>query len=316
MSDLVFRESQLPQVLDNLGERAQQRFLEFFIAEIRNANTREAYYRAASRFFAWCSEQGLELAQVQPVHVAAYIELLCDEYSAPTVKQHLAAIRMLFDYLVTGQVVPLNPAAAVRGPKHVVKIGKTPVLTSKEARELLESIPTDSIAGLRDRAFISVMLFSFGRVSAVCHMKVEDFHTQGHRWFLRLNEKGGKAHVVPCHHQAEEYLRSYIEAAELAADEKMPLFQALNRDKKTLSGRPFSRVNAWQMVRRRALQAGITSKLCNHSFRATGITVFMENGGDLETAAAIAAHESPRTTKLYDRSGSQLDQSEIERIHI
>ncbi len=85
---------------------------------------------------------------------------------------------MLFDWLVTGQVVPFNPAAPVRGPKHVVKVGKSPVLSAEETRELLASIPTDNLIGLRDRAIIATMLYSFARVSAVCGMKVADYHTQ------------------------------------------------------------------------------------------------------------------------------------------
>ena len=99
-----------------------------FTANIRNPNTRRAYVRACNRFFAWCEDRDLLPAAIRPHHVAAYIEELQHQVSAPSVKQQLAAIRMLFDWLVTGQIVPTNPAAAVRGPKHVVKTGKTPVL--------------------------------------------------------------------------------------------------------------------------------------------------------------------------------------------
>ena len=118
----------LPAVVARAGERAAWRFLEFFTANIRNKNTRAAYAQACSRFFDWCDERGLELSQLQPVIVASYIESLQNSLAAPSVKQHLAAIRMLFDWLILGQVIPMNPAAAVRGPKHVVKKGKTPVL--------------------------------------------------------------------------------------------------------------------------------------------------------------------------------------------
>ena len=120
---------------------------------------------------------------------------------------------MLFDYLVTGQVVALNPAHAVRGPKHVVKSGKTPVLSAEQTRALLDSMDTDTIAGLRDRALIGVMVFSFARVGAVVGMNVEDYFPKGKRFWFRLHEKGGKYHEVPAHHKAEAYVDAYIEAA-------------------------------------------------------------------------------------------------------
>jgi integrase/recombinase XerC len=126
----------VPRVIAAAGDKAARRFLEFFAATIRNKNTRMAYYRACVRFFAWCDHHKIgEIADIEPLHVAAYVEALGKDFEKPTVKQHLAAIRMLFDWLVTGQVVATNPAHSVRGPKHVVKTGKTTVLTGEQARE-------------------------------------------------------------------------------------------------------------------------------------------------------------------------------------
>jgi integrase/recombinase XerD len=124
------------------GHHAGSRFVEFFTANIRNPNTRKAYYRATSEFFSWCDQARLGLLDIEPVHVAAWVESLGGGFSPPTVKQWLAAVRMLFDWLVVGQVLAVNPAAAVRGPKYVVRIGKTPVLAAPEARQLLDSINT------------------------------------------------------------------------------------------------------------------------------------------------------------------------------
>ena len=239
--------------------------------------------------------------------VAAYIEHLTQEYSAPTVKQHLAAIRSLFDWLVTGGKLPVNPAASVRGPKHVVKAGKTPVLDAEQARELLDAIATTteggspSIVGLRDRALIGVMVFSFARVGAVVGMRVEDYFAEGKRWSFRLHEKGGKLHNVPAHHCAEEYVDAYLDATDLRAEPKAPLFQSVDRQRR-LSGKQLHRVDVFRMIRRRAKQAGLDVAVCCHTFRATGITAYLENGGSIENAQAIANHESPRTTKLYDRT--------------
>jgi site-specific recombinase XerC len=162
---------------------------------------------------------------VTPLHVAAYIEQLGRERSAPTVKQRLAAIRHLFDWLVTGQVMPVNPASSVRGPKHVVKIGKTTVLTGEQARELLDSIDTSTVVGLRDRALISVMTFAFARIGAAVAMRVEDYYPKGKRWRVRLHEKGGKRHEMPAHHNLEAYLDAYIKAAGIGEEGKSPLFR-------------------------------------------------------------------------------------------
>ena len=192
----------LPALITGTGKRAAGRFLEFFTVNIRNRNTRAAYARAARNFLAWCEEHGLgRLQDVQPVHVAAYIEGLQAERAAPTVKQHLACIRMLFDWLVTGQIVAANPAHSVRGPRHSVSKGSTPVLSSEEARELLQGMDVSSVVGLRDRAIIATMTYTFGRVGAVVALKVEDYYPQKKRWWLRLHEKNGKVNEMPCHHK-------------------------------------------------------------------------------------------------------------------
>ena len=166
----------LPATVRRAGPQAAERTVEFFTAQIRNPHTRAAYAAAVTRFFTWCDARGLALAQISPIAVATYIEEMQRGYRAPTIKQHLAAIRRLFDWLVTGQVMPTNPATSVRGPTHVVRTGKTPVLQPAEARLLLDSIDTSTLRGLRDRALLAVMVYSFARVSAVVGMRVEDYY--------------------------------------------------------------------------------------------------------------------------------------------
>ncbi|MBV9828867.1 MAG: site-specific integrase, partial [Alphaproteobacteria bacterium] len=185
----------VPAAIAGAGEHAVRRFLEFFAATIRNKNTRMAYYRACCSFFAWLEQHGItELVDIEPLHVAAYVEALQDTAAKPTVKQHLAAARMLFDWLVVGQIVATNPAHAVRGPKHVVRRGKTPVLNEDQARRLIDSIDISTLVGLRDRALIGVMTYAFARIGAVVAMRVDDYYPNGKRWWLRLHEKGGKRH--------------------------------------------------------------------------------------------------------------------------
>jgi len=252
--------SHLPALVATSGEQAARRFLEFFASNIRNRNTRIAYSHAVGLFLTWCEQYGVpSLGDVQPLHVAAWLELQAQTASAPTVKQRLAAIRHLFDWLVMGQVVPVNPAASVRGPKHIVRKGKTPVLEPVEARALLDSIDVATPIGLRDRALIGLMVYSFARIGAALSMKVEDIYSERRRLWVRLREKGGK---------------------------------------------------------RRAAAAGLETKIGNHSFRATGITAYLKNGGTLEKAASMVNHASTRTTQLYDRRSDEVTLDEVERVGI
>jgi integrase/recombinase XerD len=309
--------TELPGLIQAAGERAAWRFLEFFTVNIRNRNTRGAYGLAAGAFLRWCEEKGIRrIEDVQPVHVAGYIEELGKLRKAPTVKQHLACLRMLFDWLVTGQVIPSNPAHSVRGPRHSVMKGATTVMSSADASAFLKSIDTSHVVGLRDRAFIGVMVYAFARVSAVVGLKVEDYFPLRKRWWLRLKEKNGKVNEMGCHHKLEQFLDEYIAAAGVVDDNKGPLFRAAIGRTGKLSERPMSRVDAWYMVRRRARDAGIEAAIGNHSFRAIGLTDYLENGGDINVAKRMAGHSNIKTTELYDRRGDEVSFSEIERVGI
>ncbi len=295
--------------------KAAQRVLEFFTAQINNDHTRKAYLNATRRFADWCAAHGLhQLDQVQAFHVAAFVKDLQGEFSSPTVKQHLAALRMLFDWLVTGHVIEVNPAHAVRGPKYVVKKGKTPVLQTDEARALLDAIDTSTLVGMRDRALIGTMVYTFARVNAVLEMKVKDYFIQGRRGWVRLHEKGGKEHEVPCHHTLERFLDDYIAVAGIAGDADGPLFRSVGH--KTGRAEAMWQQDVYRMIQRRAAAAGIATKIGNHTFRATGITAYLKNGGTLEHAQTIANHSSPRTTKLYDRRSDEISLDEVEKILI
>lgn len=299
-------------------EQGPERFWEFFGGRIRNRNTRQAYVTAAYRFADWGEAQGLPLAAVRLLHVAGYIEQLTHAYAAATVKQPLAGLRQFFDWLVVRQVIPATPAAAIRGPKHVVKTGKTPVLTTAETRGLLDSIAPSTLIGLRDRALIAVMTYAFARVSAALAMQVADCSTQGPRSYFRLHEKGGKFLVVPAHHTAQAYTDTYVTRAGLAADPKGPLFRSAGagRGSAPLTPRPLRRPAALAMIKRRAKAAGLPGRISAHSFRGTGLTEHLRAGGTLETAARIAGHESTRTTQLSNRLDDEVTLDEIEKIHI
>ena len=279
--------SHAPALIAAGGERASYRFLEFFTANIRNPHTRRAYARAAVEFFDWLEARGVtHITAVESVHVAAYIEQLRMARSAPTAKLRLAALRHLFDWLVIGQIIPVNPAAAVRGPRHIVRRGKTPVLDPQEARQLIDAIDTTTVIGLRDRALIGFMVYSFARIGAAIGMKVEDVYSQNRRLWVRLHEKGGKQHAMPCHHNLEAYLHEYIDGAGLATEPKALLFQTYSRVTGQLTGTPLPQANAYAMIQRRAKSGGITTRVGNHTFRATGVTAYLKNGGTLGTRRA------------------------------
>jgi integrase/recombinase XerD len=301
------------------NEKAQERFFGFFTANIRNKNTRRAYYKAACRFSDWCEGREVrDLADVKPPHVAAYIEWLGQPggqgLSKPSVKQHLAALRMLFDWLVVGHIIEHNPAHAVRGPKYSQKKGKTPVLDRDESRALIGGIDTGSLTGLRDRALIGVMIYTFARIGAVLQMDVGDYFTEGRRGWVRLHEKGGKEHEAPSHHKLEAYLDEYIRAAGIAGDKDGPLFRTTGRS----TGTPhrMAQQDGYRMIERRARQAGIKTKIGNHSLRATGITDYLKSDGSVAEARKMANHADTRTTQLYDRRGDSASLGEYEKVGI
>jgi integrase len=179
-----------------------------------------------------------------------------------------------------------------------------------------DSIDVSTHAGLRDRALIGLMVYSFARIGAALGMTVEDVYTRNRRLWVRLREKGGKRHAMPCHHNLEEYLAAYLDDGGLRGDPEGPLFRTIGRGTGKLTRIVLLQANAYAMIGRRAAAAGIATKLGNHSLRATGITAYLKNGGTIEKAAAMANHASTRTTQLYDRRRDGVSLDEVERIVI
>jgi integrase/recombinase XerD len=316
----------VPAIIADAGGKASEHFLEFFAATIRNKNTRAAYVQAIAQFCRWCEQHELTLAGIRPLHMSAYIEGL--GLSAPSVKQHLAALRGLFNWLVVKQVVPENPALFVKGPRFSRQIGVTPILEAEQMRALLDSIPVTrevtipkkhgggvkivaDVKGLRDRAVIAIMAYTFARVSAVAKLELGDYRLEGKRARLRIVDKGGKEKLVWLHHEAEQFLDAYLAVAALDGA-GTALFQTLDKTHRK-SGDPLTRRDMLRIVKERCLAAGLSETFCNHTFRGTGITVFLQNGGSLEAAQDMANHSDPRTTKLYDRRKDLATLSEIER---
>ncbi|GBG48440.1 hypothetical protein CBR_g82150, partial [Chara braunii] len=277
------------------------------------------------------------LDHIKAYHISSWLDAMTSEgLSAPTVKQRLAALNGLMESLLAQRIIAVNPARLVQGPRHVISKGRTPVLTGDEVVQLLHAIDANLLIGKRDKAMIGVMAYSFARISAVTSLHVEHVFHQKRRLWLRLREKGGKAKDIPCHHQLEAYLDDWLDAAGLRGDPTAPLFQTFARNGKRqctdqhamcddvgpaprktlrrLSGNPMSQAMTWEMLQRRKRSAGLDTAICNHTFRATGITAYIINGGAIERAANIAGHASINTTKIYDRRSDDVTLDEIEKI--
>jgi site-specific recombinase XerD len=306
----------VPAVLAGSGERAVRRALEWFAARLTNPNTRRAYAKVVSKFCQWCREVGLRrLEEVEPVHVARFLNALRDAgASRATRRQHLSAIRGFFTDLLSGGALDSrhNPALAVRGPRMVIDRGKTPILSAAEARRLLAVADPATLAGLRDRALIGLMLYTFARVSAAAKLDVSDYRRTAEGAELIFREKGGRQRIIPVHPQLREYLDAYLETTGIRSG---PLFRTAPGSSRRLSHRRMARADIYRMVRRRAKAADLeTQGVSAHSLRGTGITQYRREGGSLEVARKIAGHKDIRTTRLYDHSGMGVELHEIERL--
>lgn len=294
----------LPAIIRRAGPEAERRTVEFFETGIGNRNTRQAYAQAVMRFMNWCDDRNLELADITVFTVTAYADEMTREYAARTVQQHLGAIRGLFDHLVTGKVVPVNPASPVRGPRDAAPKTKTKaaVLQPQEIRLLLDSVDVSDCSGLRDRALIATMAFGFARVSAVVAMDVEDcFARDGQDW-LRLHDRNG-TYEIPLHPKARAYLDAYLAAAGIGGEPDFPLWRTMTKER-TFSGERMSRVDVFRMVKRRLRDADLPEAANCDSIRTAGIASYLANGGAFG-----------RATMRIER-GEGLTPAEIARIGI
>jgi integrase/recombinase XerD len=316
------RGSRPPAIVEDAGKAAMFAYSEFFEAELENDNTHVAYRYAVNRFLAWCEDRGFELQRVSPGAVAGYIRGLTTRKgspaSKPTQKLHLAAIRQFFDRLVVRHAVILNPASSVKGPKYQVSEGKTPAISSDQARHVLRSIDVSNLVGLRDRAIIGAMVYTAGRAGAVAKLRLRDFYNDGRQWVFRFDEKGGKLRDIPARHDAEGYVRDYIEAAGIGGDDAdAPLWRTAKGKTKTLTANGMKGKDVLRMVKRRFKEAGLPANVLTcHTFRATTITDLLEQGVPLEDVQHLAGHADPRTTRLYDRRKREVTRNIVERISI
>lgn len=303
-----------PSLITEAGPPGLFAWDEFVYGALRNPHTRTAYCRATRRFLAWCEMAGLLLHQICPAHVGQYLDRLPD--SVASKKVYLAAIRHLFDQLVMRHVVVLNPAASVRGERYQVIEGKTPEISVVQARQLLGSIDTTHVVGLRDRAIIAILIYTAARIGAVAQLRCKDFYDTGDQFCLRFAEKGGKSREIPVRHNLQGFCQEYLVTAHGGLPSESLLFRTAVRRTKQLTNYGMTPSDMGRMVKRRMRDAGLSSRLSPHSFRVATITDLLSQGVPLEDVQNLAGHADPRTTRLYDRRQRRVTRNIVERISI
>jgi len=296
-------------ILGTSGAGAQKLYQDFIYLSLKSSDTQKTYHFATVSFLNFCLANEVEdIRDIEPNHVREYldyrIKVQKKEASSPT---HFYAVKAMFQYFVDKGLITVNPAASVNYAFKRSKKGRTGVITREQVRQILLSIPcsTDDPENLpkqtdmRDRALIALMAYTFARIGGALSAMVEDYYQDDGEMWLDMTEKGAQEHFLPITGAAKEYLGQYIEYCGLK-DPKAPLFQSANRNG-DLSGRPYDRINSRRMIITRAKKAGLEGKISNHTFRATGITRFLEGGGSIENAMDIANHSHIDTTKRYDR---------------
>ena len=248
---------QVPALIADIGPEATKRYFEFFTVPIRNKNTRIAYYHAIGQFLDWCQRAGFrDLEDIEPITVAAYVEQ--HPGSPATIKQHMSAIRMLFSWLTEKGILAMNPAREVKTEKFSRREGKTPAFDTEQVQKVLDKIDTSNDVGLRDRALLGTLAYTFARIGAVVNLKVEDYFQTGKRSMIRFSEKGGKETEIPVHHKLEELLDQYLETSDLRNWPNAPLFPIAIGKTGKLGNRPATRIDAARMLKRRLKDAGLS----------------------------------------------------------
>jgi len=306
----------LPAIIEQAGHNARFAFEEFFHAKIRNAHTRRAYRRSVLRFLEWCELRNRQLQQVSPADVGIYLDEL--SLCIASKKQVLAGLRHFFDGMVTRHAIALNPALSVRGERYQVIEGKTPEITIKQARTLLASIDTNTVVGLRDKAIISILVYTASRIGAVATLKVKDLYDIGDQYCLHFIDKGGKSREFPVRHDLQQLLRNYLQGTSLQLGDQndRPLFLTTIRRTGVLSDRTMSAGDMGRMIKRRMKSCELPPRLSAHSFRVAVITNLLNQSLPLEDVQNLAGHADPRTTRLYDRRQKTVTRNIVERISI
>jgi len=302
----------VPSLIADGGKPAQNAWYDFFEGRIANPKTRRAYVTAVRQFLDWCEGHGLAIHEIMAGDVGKYLSQ--HHGSLPTKKQHLSAIRRFFNLLVERHICLVNPALVAETERYEVVEGKTPKISAPQIKALLRSIPTDSPIDARDRAAVSIMIYTAARAGAVSRLNLSDYTGVAGERRLRFSEKGGKSREIAVRHDLEKTIDHYLAIAEIDAKNKGPLFRAARRREKKLSLSRLRENDMCRMVKRRMKRAGLPLELSAHSFRVATITDLIGQGIPIEDVQHLAGHKDARTTKLYDRTNRKVTRNLVERI--
>lgn len=314
-SELIPLGDMLPELVRSGGKPVQQAWTDFFDGKLANGHTRRAYETAVRQFLEWCSKHRLELNEVMAGDVGVYLRDHAG--SLGTKKLHLSALRRFFNLLVERHICLINPARVAETERYQVVEGKTPEIKAKQIRKLLDSIDTTTLVGKRDRAIISILIYTASRAGAVAKLRLGDIRGEPGSRKFRFQEKGGKSREIPVRHDLEQILFEYIDAAGLTGPSKdSPLFRAAIRRENRLSNRRLADNDVCRMVKRRILACGLPEDLSAHSFRVATITNLLSQEIPIESVQQLTGHADARTTKLYDRSNRKITRNLVERINL
>lgn len=313
---VVRRDSQeYPEVLRQAGPAALFAADEFFTARIRNAHTRRAYKRPVMLFLEWCRDHDLDLPSVAPGDAAKFIDSLS---SVSVQKLAVAALRQFFDVLVTRHAVMMNPFRSVRGPRRDAVEGKTPEITVRQARQLLDCLDTARPVGLRDRAILGTLTYTGQRVGALARLRLQDLRDYGDWRSLAFREKRGKEREIPLRFDLDQWISEYMAAAVPEGDAKSaPLFRTTSYS--TATGFTKRGVQPWTirtLLKRRLRDAGLPEIITPHSFRVMVVTDLLSQDVPLEEVQYLAGHSHPSTTQVYDRRSRRVTRNLVERISV
>ncbi|PHR62216.1 MAG: hypothetical protein COA43_00830 [Robiginitomaculum sp.] len=310
-----------PEIIIFSGQKFVTSYAAFF-ASIHNEKTEESYSRALINFFRYLKRKSItDLNTVDAPRMALYLKALKRRknkkgkpIALATIAIEISAIRMFFKSCVNNGALVASPAAEIHPPKLRRTTGATPVIVPEMVRLILNTIPDKTQANYRDKALIAIMTFTFYRISATLSMQVKDYYLIGDERWVKAKEKGSKIHKMPVHPDLREIMDQYIVEADLEGKREALLFPSSHGKSGRLNGKPYSRTAAWKMVNRHARRAGYHDEIGNHSFRASGITQYMNMGGSLKQARKLAGHSHISTTMLYDRSEDLEKSKEIARL--
>jgi site-specific recombinase XerD len=311
---MVVTKNELPTAVDRSGTSGRFAWDEFFLGHLRNPHTRAAYLNSVKRFLAWIEPVELDLSRITPGMVGQYFDELA--LSIPSKKLHMSAIRQFFNVLVQRHIVLLNPALSVKTERFSVSEGRTPEITTDQARKLLESIPCTTAIGVRDKAVIATLIYTAARAGAIAKLRIRDLLDEGNQFALRFNEKGGRQRSIPVRHDLQVFLTEYLDRVDprrVSKDE--PMFRTIDR-KGGLSKNAITGIDICRMVKRRLKLAGLPTIISPHSFRSCAATDLLLQGVALEDVQYLLGHSDARVTRLYDRRQRRVTRNIVERISV